>query len=185
MAEGEQGMMATHVSRAEEPANQRPFYAKPSAATFSSDKIKLFNTLMTDVGESNTMNAMTREEMTARLELVEAKADARLGRLEERLDQAISEMRRESAELMQAFKEERGDRSSDMRHLKLTIITTGVAVVVGLWAANVSMVQSMLASFESGKSSATAITQATEQLKQTQQQMQSLQDALVQGAKSR
>ena len=77
-------MMVTHVSRAEEPANQRPFYAKPSAATFSSDKIKLFNTLMTDVGESNTMNAMTREEMTARLELVEAKADARLGRLEER-----------------------------------------------------------------------------------------------------
>ena len=131
------------------------------------------------------MNAMTREEMTARLELVEAKADARLGRLEERLDQAISEMRRESAELMQAFKEERGDRSRDMRHLKLTIITTGVAVVVGLWAANVSMVQSMLASFESGKSSATAITQATEQLKQTQQQMQSLQDALVQGAKPR
>jgi hypothetical protein len=185
MAEGEQGMMATHASRAEEPANQRPFYAKPSAATFSSEKIKLFNTLMTDVGESNTMNAMTREEMTARLELVEAKADARLGRLEERLDQAISEMRRESSELMQAFKEERGDRRSDMRHLKLTIITTGVAVVVGLWAANVSMVQSMLASFESGKSSATAITQATEQLKQTQQQMQSLQDALVQGSKPR
>jgi hypothetical protein len=185
MAESEQGMMATHVSGADEPAKPSPFSARPGAATISSEKIKLFNTLMTDVGESETMNAMTREEMTARLELVEARADARLGRLEERLDQALSEMRRESAELKQAFKEERGDRKSEMRHLKLTIITTGVAVVVGLWAANVSMVQSMLASFESGKSSATAITQATEQLKQTQQQMQSLQDALVQGSKSR
>ena len=178
-------MIATHVSAAEEPANQSPFFARPSAATISSEKINFFNTLMTDVGESDTMNAMTREEMTARLELVEAKADARLGRVEERMDQAIAEMRRESAQLLQAFKEERGDRRSEMRNLKLTIITTGIAVVLGLGAANVSMVQSMLASFESGKSSATAITQATEQLKQTQQQMQSLQDALVQGAKSR
>ena len=156
-------MIATHVSAAEEPANQSPFSTRPSAATISSEKINFFNTLMTDVGESDTMNAMTREEMTARLELVEAKADARLGRVEERMDQAIAEM----------------------RHLKLTIITTGIAVVLGLGAANVSMVQSMLASFESGKSSGAAITQATEQLKQTQQQIQSLQDALVQRAKSR
>jgi hypothetical protein len=184
MAEGEQGMIATHVSAAEEPANQSPFFARPSAATISSEKINFFNTLMTDVGESDTMNAMTREEMTARLELVEAKADARLGRVEERMDQAIAEMRRESAQLLQAFKEERGDRRSEMRNLKLTIITTGIAVVLGLGAANVSMVQSMLASFESGKSSGAAITQATEQLKQTQQQIQSLQDALVQRAKS-
>ncbi len=166
-------------------ATQGHFYAKPGEATYSSEKIKLFNTLMNDVGESDTMSSMTREEMTARLELAEARADARLGRLEERLDQTISEMRRESSERMQAFKEERGDRRTEMRNLKSTIITTGVAVVVGLWAANVSMVQSMLASFESGKSSGSAITQATEQLKQTQQQMQSLQDALVQGAKSR
>jgi len=177
-------MIATHVSAAEEPANQSPFFARPSAATISSEKINFFNTLMTDVGESDTMNAMTREEMTARLELVEAKADARLGRVEERMDQAIAEMRRESAQLLQAFKEERGDRRSEMRNLKLTIITTGIAVVLGLGAANVSMVQSMLASFESGKSSGAAITQATEQLKQTQQQIQSLQDALVQRAKS-
>jgi DNA anti-recombination protein RmuC len=184
MAEGEQGMIATHVSAAEEPANQSPIFARPSAATISSEKINFFNTLMTDVGESDTMNAMTREEMTARLELVEAKADARLGRVEERMDQAIAEMRRESAQLLQAFKEERGDRRSEMRNLKLTIITTGIAVVLGLGAANVSMVQSMLASFESGKSSGAAITQATEQLKQTQQQIQSLQDALVQRAKS-
>jgi len=185
MAEGKQDMMGVQVSGAEEPANQSPFSARPGGATISSEKIKLFNTWMTDVGESDMMNAMTREEMTARLELVEAKADARLGRLEERMDQAIAEMRRESAQLLQAFNQERGDRRGEMRNLKLTIISTGVAVVVGLWAANVSMVQSMLASFESGKSSATAITQATEQLKQTQQQMQSLQDALVQGAKSR
>lgn len=177
-------MIATHVSAAEEPANQSPFFARPSAATISSEKINFFNTLMTDVGESDTMNAMTREEMTARLELVEAKADARLGRVEERMDQAIAEMRRESAQLLQAFKEERGDRRSEMRNLKLTIITTGIAVVLGLGAANVSMVQSMLASFESGKSSGAAITQATEQLKQTQQQIQSLQDALMQRAKS-
>ena len=177
-------MIATHVSAAEEPANQSPFSARPSAATISSEKINFFNTLMTDVGESDTMNAMTREEMTARLELVEAKADARLGRVEERMDQAIAEMRRESAQLLQAFKEERGDRRSEMRNLKLTIITTGIAVVLGLGAANVSMVQSMLASFESGKSSGAALTQATEQLKQTQQQIQSLQDALVQRAKS-
>ncbi len=166
--------------------NQPALYLVPSPSTVSEaqERTKLFNTLMSDMAESDQMSAMTREEMTARLELVEAKADARLVRFEERIDQAISEMRRESSDLKQEFKDERADRRSEMRNLKLTIVTTGIAVVVGLWAANISLVQTMLASFESGKSSATALTQATEQLKQTQEQLQAIQDAMTKRTKS-
>lgn len=168
-----------------DPTARPSLYLVPTTSTVSSEKTQLFNTLMNDVAESVHMTGMTREEMTARLELVEAKADARLARFEERLDQAISEMRRESSDLKQEFKEERTDRRSEMRNLKLTIVTTGVALVVGLWAANISMVQTMLASFESGKSSATALTQATEQLKQTQEQLQAIRDTMTNRAKSK
>jgi hypothetical protein len=178
-------MIEANVPENAAPTNRPILHLVPAPSTVSSEQTRLFNTLMSDVAESGHMTGMTREEMTARLELVEAKADARLARFEERIDQAISEMRRESSDLKQEFKEERTDRRSEMRNLKLTIVTTGIAAVVGLWAANISMVQTMLASFESGKSSATALTQATEQIKQTQEQLQAIQDSMAKRAKSK
>lgn len=129
--------------------------------------------------EDVSTNEMTREEMTVRLELVEAKSDARLSRFEERIDQAISEMQRDRA----ALKDDVRILSSEFKSSKIQIIIaifgTGLAIVSGIVAFNATMLSNMVASFESGKNAATAITQAVEQLKQTQQQLQVAQEKLT------
>ena len=123
---------------------------------------------------------MTREEMTARLELVEAKSDARLSRFEERIDQAIGEMRRDRAELKDDVRSLASEFKSSKFQIILAMIGTGVAIVLGIAAFNATVLSNMVASFESGKNTATAITQATEQIKQTQQQLQLVQETLGQ-----
>ena len=123
---------------------------------------------------------MTREEMTARLELVEARSDARLSRFEERIDQAIGEVRRDRAELKDDFRSLASEFKSSKFQIILAMIGTGVAVVFGISQLNGTILSNMVASFESGKTTATAITQATEQIKQTQQQLQVVQEALTQ-----
>jgi len=128
---------------------------------------------------------MTREEMTARLELVEAKSDARLSRFEERIDQAIGEMRRDRAELKDDVRSLASEFKSSKFQIILAMIGTGVAIVLGIAAFNATVLSNMVASFESGKSTATAITQATEQIKQTQQQLQMVQEALGQKAEKK
>jgi hypothetical protein len=123
---------------------------------------------------------MTREEMTARLELVEARSDARLSRFEERIDQAIGEVRRDRAELKEDFRSLASEFKSSKVQFTLAMVGTGIAIVLGIAAFNATVLSNMVASFESGKSTATAITQATEQIKQTQQQLQVVQEALTQ-----
>ena len=123
---------------------------------------------------------MTREEMTARLELVEARSDARLSRFEERIDQAIGEVRRDRAELKEDFRSLATEFKSSKVQFTLAMVGTGIAIVLGIAAFNATVLSNMVASFESGKSTATAITQATEQIKQTQQQLQVAQEALTQ-----
>lgn len=123
---------------------------------------------------------MTREEMTARLELVEARSDARLSRFEERIDQAIGEVRRDRAELKDDFRSLASEFKSSKFQIILAMIGTGVAVVFGISQLNGTILSNMVASFESGKTTATAITQATEQIKQTQQQLQEVQEVLSQ-----
>lgn len=123
---------------------------------------------------------MTREEMTARLELVEARSDARLSRFEERIDQAIGEVRRDRAELKEDFRSLSSEFKSSKFQIIVAMIGTGVAVVVGISQLNGTILSNMVATFESGKTTATMITQATEQMKQTQLQLQAIQVALTQ-----
>jgi hypothetical protein len=122
---------------------------------------------------------MTREEMSARLELVEAKSDARLSRFEERIDQAIGEMRRERAELKDDVRSLASEFKSSKFQIILAMIGTGVAVVFGISQLNGTILSNMVATFESGKTTATMIIQATEQMKQTQLQLQAIQEALT------
>ena len=75
----------------------------------------------------------------------------------------------------------------DMKSLKNTVITTGIGavitIVLGVAAFNATLLSNMLASFESGKSTATAVVQATEQMKQTQEKLQVIQEQLDRTAK--
>lgn len=128
---------------------------------------------------------MTREEMAARLELVEARSDARLSRFEERIDQSIGEMRRDRAEIKEDVRSLVSEFKATKLQLILAMVGTGVAVVLGIAAFNATVLSNMVAAFESGKSSATAITQATEQIKVTQQQLQGLQESLTRKSDSK
>lgn len=128
--------------------------------------------------EQVTTNSMTREEMTARLELVEAKSDARLSRFEERIDQAIGEMRRDRVDMSSEIHNLAADFKSYKFQIIGAMIGTGVAVVLGIAAFNATVLSNMVASFEAGKNTASSIVQATEQLKQTQEQLKTIQETL-------
>lgn len=115
-----------------------------------------------------SMTDITREELSARLELVESKADARLSRFEERIDQAIGEMRRDRTEIKAAI-----------GNLKTTTIVTAIsavlAIVLGIAAFNATVLSNMVASFESGKTTTTAIGDATTRLEKLQDRIEAQQ----------
>lgn len=139
---------------------------------------------------NSPMENVTRPELDAKLEAIEARADARLSRFEERIEQAINEMRRDRADLKDEMKAQEAQRRSDigklgdeikdqekqrrseMSALKLTIVTTAIGTFLALAAANIGLVQTMFAAFESGKTTQAAISQATEELKAIRAQLE-------------
>ena len=114
------------------------------------------------------MTDITREEMTVRLELAEAKADARISRFEERIDSAIDALRRDTDRVEAAI-----------GNLKSTTIVTAIsavlAIVLGIAAFNATVLSNMVASFESGKNTAAAISESTKRLEVLQDRIEAQQ----------
>lgn len=109
------------------------------------------------IEETDAMtDAVSRYELDAKLETIEARMDARIDRIVE------SNARIETG----------------MASLKNTVIVTGItavlAIVFGIAAFNATLLGNMTASFESGKTTATAITQASEELKQTRERLEAI-----------
>lgn len=149
-----------------------------------------------DVHESATLNKtkeeplkpimaedITRNELDAKLELIEARADARMSRFEERIDQAIGEMRRESADLKTEMRGLRADWDGKFGSLKTTVVVTAISSVLAIAAINIGLIQTMFGAFESGKTTAAAVSEATTQLKQTQEQLKAIQERLDEQSK--
>lgn len=132
------------------------------------------------------METITRPELDAKIELIEARADARMSRFEERIDAALAEMRRDRSEIMAEIRAGVSETRGIVSNMKTTTIVTGVsavlAIVFGVAVFNATLLSNMTASFESGRSSATAMTQATEQMRQTQEQLKAIQERLDQQA---
>jgi hypothetical protein len=149
--------------------------------TAGSDQFTGLDQPMAESAEMPT-TSVTQYQLDAKLEAVEARADARMSRFEERMDQAIGEMRRDRSELKTEIAAVRNDIGSFKWQIISTVLATSVAVVFGVAAFNATLLSNMIGSFESGKSTATAITQATEQLKQTQDQLKIIQSTLQQKA---
>ena len=118
--------------------------------------------------DNAAMNDITREELSARLELVESKADARMSRFEERIDSSIGEMRRNTDRLEAAI-----------GNLKTTTVVTAIAsvltIVFGVAAFNSTVLSNMVASFESGKNTAAAISESTKRLEVLQDRIEAQQ----------
>ncbi len=87
------------------------------------------------------MNAPAREEIDAKLQLIETRMDARVASIERAVADSIA-----------AAIETR----NDIKNLKWTMIVTAIATVLGIAAFNATVLSNMVASFESGKNTATA-----------------------------
>jgi hypothetical protein len=140
------------------------------------------------------MEPISRPELDAKLEAIEARMDARLaglagtmdgfiGRLDERdktsaerlinlgkqIDNASSGLEKAADRIESKYEES----ASNIRSLKTTIVITAVssvlAIVLGVAAFNSTVLSNMVASFESGKNTADAIARAADQLRQAQE----------------
>ena len=87
------------------------------------------------------MNGPSREEFNAKLETIETRMDARLASIERLIVEAIASAR---------------ETRSDIKNLRWTIIATAIATVLGMAALNATVLSNMVASFESGKNTASA-----------------------------
>lgn len=130
-------------------------------------------------------NSVTRDELNAKLESVEARMDGRLASIEAKIDGFIGRLEEKFGRMddrMIRIENDLEGSKQDLKSLRTTIITTGIgsvlAIVFGVAAFNATVLSNMLASFESGKNTATALTQATEQMKQTQDQLKAIQERL-------
>lgn len=108
--------------------------------------------------DNGQIMSMTREELDVRLQLVEAKADARMSRFEERIDLALDEMRRERIEVKTELK-------STRTTMVVTAIASVIAIVGGIASFNATVLGNMLASYQNGKDTGTSLATTAEQLK--------------------
>ena len=118
------------------------------------------------------MNAPTRDEIDAKLQASEARMDGRVTRIEGKIDAFMATIDGRDLVATQRFEH----IESGLHGFKSTVIVTAflsvIAIVGGIATFNATVLSNMVASFESGKNTATAITQATEQLKQTQKSIE-------------
>lgn len=130
-----------------------------------------------------------REEFNAKLESIEARMDGRVARIEALIESQFVRMaEREKHYDFRFAALEEGSKNTVLAiaNLKsttiITAISTVLAIVLGVAAFNATVLSNMVASYESGKSTATTISHAADQLKQTQEQLRKLEEKLVQQA---
>ena len=109
------------------------------------------------------MNGPTREEVDAKLQLIETRMDGRVASIERSIAEAIA-----------ASSETRGD----IKNLKWTMVATAIATVLGIAAFNATVLSNMVASFESGKNTATAQAEVKKQSEDTAALIKRMQEDL-------
>lgn len=109
------------------------------------------------------MSDISREELDAKLETIEVRMDGRVASIHTKIDTFIIQLKGQNslAEARMGQLERSASETSDgIRNLKntviLTAVSTVVAIVFGVAAFNATVLSNMVASFESGKNSATS-----------------------------
>ena len=130
------------------------------------------------------MDALTREEVDARLEAIEARMDGRVADIQAAV-RVIEERSRNADARMDRMEATIQATNAAVASLRTTIIITAItavlATVFGIAAFNATVLSSMVASFESGKNTAAAQAEtnkqsekAAELLRQVQQDLSAL-----------
>ena len=76
------------------------------------------------------------------------------------------------------FRQESAQTRKQIVNLKYIVVTTAVASVLGLYAANVATMQALLSAYDSGKSTATVFAQAAERIQKTNERLDLLEQRL-------
>lgn len=117
--------------------------------------------------DTEKMSTPTREELDAKLQLIETRLDSKVQRIADKIDDFAA-----------ASKE----TQDSVKSLKSTVVVTGIssvlAIVLGVAAFNATVLSNMVASFESGKSTATSLSQTQEQLQKREQRLNEIEKKL-------
>ncbi|MDK6079681.1 hypothetical protein [Massilia varians] len=120
------------------------------------------------------MSAPTREEIDAKLQVIETRMDGRVASIEAKIDSltsVLNERFKSMDERMGRIEGDARDTKASVSGLKSTIIWTAVstvvAIVLGVAAFNATVLSNMVASFESGKSTSAAQAEVKRQTEET------------------
>lgn len=136
-------------------------------------------------GYDDPMTAITRPELDAKLETIDARMDARVAAIQASLDGYASRMEERALRTDDRFKrieDSLQGTQSAISNLKSTTIVTAIGavltIILGVAAFNATVLSNMVASFESGKNTSAAQQEVKRQseetaalLKQIQQQV--------------
>lgn len=113
---------------------------------------------------NDPMQNVSKDLLDARLETIEARMDARMAHIEglvANIAQSQADMRRELDSM-------RSESKADNKSTRTTMLVTGIssvlAIVLGVGAFNATVLSNMVASFESGKNTATLHAQSEKAL---------------------
>jgi len=134
-------------------------------------------------GEDAQMSQLTREELDAKLEAMEARMDGRVASIESSVNVFLARQDERFVRLdeqLGRMAEDVTQTQADVKNLKSTIIVTAIsvvlAIVLGVAAFNATVLSNMLASFESGKNTASAQAEVKKQVEETGQLLKKLQE---------
>ena len=139
-----------------------------------------------------SMTTPSREEIDAKLETIEARMDGRVAAIQASVDGLVgvlNERFRSMDERMGRIEADSRDTKGAIGNLKstmiLTAVSTVVAIVLGVAAFNATVLSNMVASFESGKGTASAQAEVKKQAEDTAALLKQVQQDLEQGRRDK
>jgi hypothetical protein len=119
--------------------------------------------------------------LSARSEAIEARMDGRVAEMKGEIRALMVRMDERDAANKETFagiRQESAATRKQIVNLKYIVVTTAVASVIGLYAANVATMQALLSAYDSGKSTATVFAQAAERIQKTNERLDILEQRL-------
>ncbi|MFP3756813.1 hypothetical protein SB751_23255 [Cupriavidus sp. SIMBA_020] len=130
---------------------------------------------MPSAQHNELMSDVTRAELDAKLEAIEARMDARVASIEGKIDAMLTKMDGRDHLYDQKFssvEDSLKDTRAAISNLKTTTIVTAVGavltIVLGVAAFNATVLSNMVASFESGRNTAASLEHTAQEIKTLQ-----------------